>query len=454
MYGDYFGSHRLEKCMDSLFAPEQFMSETLPGTPSLEFLLKHGLDSIQRGDYAVGVALLSLARTQLRPQQQELVAVLDTFLQGYSAYQRIQQALHEISIQYTEAHRAQQARVADFEKLLSQLMQDSQGVQPMDGTSTPHERGGMKLDAHSALMAKVVSQDIAVFSTGAAVPSSPSSLSSSPSLYAQSSSLLHEDGVSAELYITCFGHFEVRYLNRLVPLCSSRNGQSILRYLITRTEHAASSEMLQTLFWPDDTSEIAQRKLHNAISALRRSFKSGMAGQADDEYIVYKNRTYYFTSPMPFETDVSHFLHYYSCGQQRDTDRIDCYERACRYYIGPFLTEDLYADWSFLQREQLSRIYLSMCRVLAAHYLQTKRYENATRWVTILLEENHCDEDAHRLLIQIYAAQGRRNEALQHYQRCVRLLKEELGVQPLPETQALYSALQAPEPAEWRIEKI
>lgn len=437
--------------MDSLFAPEQFMSETLSGTPSLEFLLKRGLDSIQRGDYAAGAALLSLARTQLRPRQQEFVAVLDAFLQGYSAYQRIQQALHEISIQYTEAHRAQQARVADFEKLLSQLIQDSQGVQPMDSTSTPHEHGEMKLNAHSALMAKAVSQDISVFSTGTAVPSS---LSSPSSLYAQSSSLLHEDGASAELYITCFGHFEVRYLNRSVPLCSSRNGQSILRYLITRTEHAASSEMLQALFWPDDTSEIAQRKLHNAISALRRSFKHGMAGQADDEYIIYKNRTYYFTSPIPFETDVSHFLHYYSCGQQRDSNRIDCYERACRYYTGPFLTEDLYADWSFLQREQLSRIYLSMCRVLAAHYLQTKRYENATRWVTILLEENHCDEDAHRLLIQTYAAQGRRNEALQHYQRCVRLLKEELGVQPLPETQALYSALQAPEPAERRIEKI
>ena len=427
--------------MDSLFAPEQFMSEILPGTPSLEFLLKHGLDAIQQGNYAVGAALLSLARTQLRPQQQELTAVLDTFLQDYNAFQRTQQALHEISIQYTEAYRAQQARVADFEKRLPQLMP---GMQPGVSTLAPRESG----ETSYALMSNALSQDISAFSTGAVVPSFPSSL------YAQSSLLMNEDGASAALYITCFGHFELRHLNKAVPLCASRNGQSILRYLITRTEHAASSEMLQALFWPDDTSEIAQRKLHNAISALRRSFKSGLVGQADDEYIVYKNRTYYFTSPIPFETDVSHFLHYYSCGQQKDSDRVDCYERACRYYTGPFLMEDLYADWSFLQREQLSQIYLSMCRVLAAHYLQIKRYENAIRWVTILLEENHCDEDAHRLLIQIYAAQGRRNEALQHYQRCVRLLKEELGVQPLPETQALYSALQAPEQAEWRIEKI
>ncbi|HYK85548.1 MAG TPA: BTAD domain-containing putative transcriptional regulator [Ktedonobacteraceae bacterium] len=430
--------------MDSLFASEQFLSETLSGTTSLEFLLKHGLNTLQRGDYVAGAALLSLARTLLRPQQ-ELAAVLDTFLQGYRAYQQIQQALHEMSIQYSEAYRAQQAYVADLERCLPQFMKDMSSI---DSTPAPQEREEVSNEARYALITKAVSQDISAFSPGAAVPSPPSPLA------ALSSPPINEDGTSADLYITCFGHFEVRHLNRQVPLCSSRNGQGILRYLITRSEHSASSEMLQTLFWPDDTAEIAQRKLHNAISALRRSFKHGMAGQADDEYIVYKNRTYYFNSPMPFETDVSHFLHYYSCGQQKDSDRIDCYERACRYYTGPFLMEDLYADWSFLQREQLSRIYLGMCRVLAAHYLHTKRYENATRWVTILLEENHCDEDAHRLLIQIYAAQGRRNEALQHYHRCVRLLKEVLGVQPLPETRALYSALQAPEPTEWRIEKI
>ena len=65
--------------MDSLFASEQFLSETLSGTTSLEFLLKHGLNTLQRGDYVAGAALLSLARTLLRPQQ-ELAAVLDTFL--------------------------------------------------------------------------------------------------------------------------------------------------------------------------------------------------------------------------------------------------------------------------------------------------------------------------------------------------------------------------------------
>jgi DNA-binding SARP family transcriptional activator len=75
-----------------------------------------------------------------------------------------------------------------------------------------------------------------------------------------------------------------------------------------------------------------------------------------------------------------------------------------------------------------------MCRVLADHYLKTKHYEDAATWATAILKVNRYDESAHRQLIQIYAAQGRRSEALQQYQRCECLLREELGVAPLPET--------------------
>ncbi len=75
-----------------------------------------------------------------------------------------------------------------------------------------------------------------------------------------------------------------------------------------------------------------------------------------------------------------------------------------------------------------------MCRTLTDHYLKVKSYEDAEKWAAAVLKENHCDELAYRQLIQIYAAQGRRSEALQQYQRCERILREELAVQPLPET--------------------
>jgi hypothetical protein len=40
--------------------------------------------------------------------------------------------------------------------------------------------------------------------------------------------------------------------------------------------------------------------------------------------------------------------------------------------------------------------------------------------------------------MRCYSACGHRNKALRHYQECCKILKRELGISPLAETQALY----------------
>jgi len=45
------------------------------------------------------------------------------------------------------------------------------------------------------------------------------------------------------------------------------------------------------------------------------------------------------------------------------------------------------------------------------------------------------------LLMRAYAAQGRRNEALRQYKRCKRVLLEELGAPPMPETVNLFQSI-------------
>src|SRR5205085_963669 len=154
----------------------------------------------------------------------------------------------------------------------------------------------------------------------------------------------------------------------------------------------------------EDEPEMAQPRLHTAICALRRSLNHGYSCEPGSGYIVCKNRTYYLNTAILVQTDVDQFLYYYQTGQQTSEERAVLYEKACRLYTGPFLPEDKYADWSFLQREQLSQSYLTMCKALTDYYFNNGDYEDAAQWATGILKENRCDEVAHRQIIQIYAS--------------------------------------------------
>jgi len=413
--------------MDSPLSPERDTLIVASETSSPGRLLESGFLYVRQGRYVEGLAFFALARERLSPDQAHLAALLDAFTQSHKTYSQAQEELLQASKHFARADAEQQVQIAALENLLSILLEETNKVTPNVDGLQQNARGNRLLhvlwsspeDFNSNQLSTQLPQRTAEGNRDNQF------LSPSPS----------EDGTTLPaLYITCFGRFEVKRLGRPVVLCSNRTGQTILRYLVAQPEHCATSDTLMTLLWPEDEPEVAQPRLHTAICALRRSLNHGYTSEPGYGYIVCKNRTYYLNAAIPIQTDVDQFLHYYQAGRQTNEERIALYEKACHLYTGPFLPEDKYADWSFLQREHLSRVYIDMCRTLTDHYLKVKSYEDAEKWATAVLKEDHSDELAYRQLIQVYAAQGRRSEALQQYQRCERILREELAVQPLPET--------------------
>ncbi len=413
--------------MDSSLLSNEGILTVASEASSPAFLLERGIHYIQNGCYVEGVTYFARARERLSPDQMHFAAALDTFMQSHTCYLQAQQGLHTASKRFVEADAEQQTQLFALEKLLLTLREE------LDRVPQPHAIAQPTKNTCEHQL-----------------PQSPQLLSTDsdfeqPSLSPRS--FPKDCDILPALYFTCFGRFEVRRLGQPILLCSSRNGQSILRYLVAQPGHCATIDVLMALLWPENEPKVAQPKLHSAISALRRSLNHGYNCNPGCGYIVCKNRVYYLNPAIVIRTDVDEFLQCYGAERQTSEERVARSEKACSLYTGPFLPEDLYADWTSLQREYLNRIYLTMCRVLADHYLKTKRYEDAAKWATTILKVNRCDEEAHRQLIQVYAAQGRRSEALQQYQRCECLLREELGVAPLPETTHLFQKLLTSEPS-------
>jgi peptide/nickel transport system substrate-binding protein len=84
---------------------------------------------------------------------------------------------------------------------------------------------------------------------------------------------------------------------------------------------------------------------------------------------------------------------------------------------------------------------------LADACLRTGAGGEAVSWAQQAIELEPFRETGYRLLMEAHAADGNRAEALRVYERCRRLLADELGAYPSPETESVYQRLLQGPPA-------
>ena len=102
-----------------------------------------------------------------------------------------------------------------------------------------------------------------------------------------------------------------------------------------------------------------------------------------------------------------------------------------------FLIEDLYEDWTMVERERLSNAYMDMLGRLAIHYMEVGQHQESIQACYRVLEKDRCHEDSYRLLMRCYVKLGLRGRALRQYRLCEKILRQEYGTAPSPETHAL-----------------
>jgi DNA-binding SARP family transcriptional activator len=358
--------------------------------------IKQGLILAQQEQYNEAVTHLRRARNDLPRTSPLIRSKLDAFIAGHDRYREAEHVLHEASEQFAAAVAEQRARLCELQRALAAPLAD-EIPEPED---RPHqaERGGRR----------------------------PAE---------------QKDGLP-DLSIMCFGRFQVRQSGQPIPLCQSRNGQAILRYLAVQPDHRATIDMLLEALWPDESPECGKHKLYVASSALRRVLNGAHARQHGAGYLLCDNGAYALNPGAPIQIDVDDFLALYHAGRQaEDAVRVENFEAACRLHTGPVLPDDQYADWAITRREQLIQVFLAMLDALARHYLAAGLYQRAAECALRILEEDRCNETAVRQLMRTYVRAGRRHDALRQYHLCRRTLADELGVSPMPETSALYHAI-------------
>jgi DNA-binding SARP family transcriptional activator len=255
-----------------------------------------------------------------------------------------------------------------------------------------------------------------------------------------------------QLHICLLGPFEVWRDGQLLPpdAWPSRKACQLLKILITYRQRAAASDELIDWLWPDLNPESAHNSLWVAVSHLRRVLEPETVGRGASSFILTEPPGYRFAPAGRCETDVDTFLEGVRLGQahqQREqwAEAIDTYLAVETLYRGEYLAQDPYEDWALPTRERLRETFLEMKSGLAACHLALGRYQEALEHARQVLEHDSCRESAWRLVMGAHYRQGEQDQALRAFERCRAILREELGVDPLPETTALHERfLQTP----------
>ena len=112
----------------------------------------------------------------------------------------------------------------------------------------------------------------------------------------------------------------------------------------------------------------------------------------------------------------------------------------------PFLPGDE-GSWVDEKRRELADVRVRALSVLADACRRSGDAREAAKWAERAIALEPFRESGYRRLMEAHAAAGDRAEALRVYERCRRLLAEELGAFPSPETESIYrSLLEAPPP--------
>jgi DNA-binding SARP family transcriptional activator len=192
-----------------------------------------------------------------------------------------------------------------------------------------------------------------------------------------------------------------------------------------------SRERLSTMLWPDKYPEHARHSLRSCLVELRKALRTDAVKSLITDFTDCR---------VDVETDVADFLRLEKSDHQQDL------EVAAELYRGELLDDVCIESEPFDEWLQQERSVWRQRAIAVLIKVSTIATTNADHGVSIRAARRvvHFDpwnEGGQRLLIAALHAAGQRGEAARQWRRCRETLKQELGIEPDPETTALADRL-------------
>lgn len=233
---------------------------------------------------------------------------------------------------------------------------------------------------------------------------------------------------ASALRFQLLGHLRASVNGEPFRLTTRRKMLPLLGYLLLHPGATVSRDFLAFLLWPDEEEDVARTRLratlHDLVSFLPPA-------PPDRPWISTEGTGICWNADAGVAVDVNEFE--VAC-------RAQDLERAAELYGGDLL-EGLYDEWLIAPRERLRGAYLAALTQLVSEARRGLDYASAIAYARQLQKADPLREDVARRLIALRYEAGDRAGALAEYELLAERLREELSIEPMPETAMLREAI-------------
>ncbi|MFN2130426.1 MAG: ATP-binding protein, partial [Anaerolineae bacterium] len=234
-------------------------------------------------------------------------------------------------------------------------------------------------------------------------------------------------------------------LNGCTVQLGRRKALALLAYLaLTRQPH--SRDALATLLWPELDQSRARGQLRRTLSLLKR--------RLGEEWLAIDRETAQWAPEGEAWIDMERFRECLAeCAahghlpEPACTTCVPLLSEAIGLYQDGFLSgftlpdAPAFDEWQFFEGEALRDQVADALQRLVRWHGERGEHEAAIPYARRWLALDPLHEPAQRELMALYARSGQRAAALRQYGECERVLEEELGIPPSPETVQLYERI-------------
>lgn len=223
--------------------------------------------------------------------------------------------------------------------------------------------------------------------------------------------------------VKLFGQPEIKYDQKTITF-PFKKAEGLFYYLCVKKKISRSRAL--DLFWGEMPEQMARKSLRNAVYVIKKTFDFEIIQSPTRDFLELNNRVL-------INIDYENF-------EKKDLGEMEGYMAT---FLDHFYVKDagVFEDWVYNMRHQIKEQLIEKLLVRIHHFTSKGQFNQADRACKKLINLDEFNEEAYRLQMKIYRAQGEHGKCIETFSCLSRILDSELSLKPDKQTRVLFDEI-------------